>query len=205
MPLGGHVGGRDRRPSDRPSRRRVLAGGVALGAVAALPAAAQPLALAPDHHPARVLIDPTTPAGEIYVLPDRFWLFWTLEGGEAIRYTVGIGRPGLYQAGLFTVGNKREWPSWTPTPAMIEREPERYARWADGMPGGPDNPLGARALYLHDEAGRDTLLRIHGTNDPDSIGTAVSNGCARLTNEHITELYDLVPLGTPVLLLPQGA
>jgi lipoprotein-anchoring transpeptidase ErfK/SrfK len=83
---------------------------------------------------------------------------------------------------------------------MLARDPEKYGPFAAGMPGGPDNPLGARALYLFDEAGGDTMLRIHGTNDPNTIGTAVSNGCARLTNDDVIALYDVVPTGTVVFL-----
>lgn len=191
----------------RASRRGVLGGLAALGALASRPAwahEAEPVVLPPEFEPTLVRVDPNLAGGTIHVLPDAFRLYWTLGGGEAIRFAVGVGRPGLYHDGVFTVGDKREWPSWRPTPAMIERDPEAYAKWADGMPGGPDNPLGARALYLFDAAGRDTYLRIHGTNDPRTIGTAVSNGCARLTNEHIVELYDLVPLGATVMLHPQA-
>lgn len=86
---------------------------------------------------------------------------------------------------------------------MIRRDPDSYAKYSDGMPGGIDNPLGARALYLFDADGRDTYLRIHGTNEPRTIGTAVSNGCARLTNDHVRILYDHVELGTRVELYPQ--
>ncbi len=141
---------------------------------------------------------------EIHVLPSRFALYFTQEGNRAIRYTVGIGRPGLYHAGAFNVGAKKEWPSWKPTAEMIEREPDRYAQFADGMPGGIDNPLGARALYLFEPGRGDTMLRIHGTNDPTTIGRAVSNGCARLVNDQIVELYDRVPIGARVFLYPQG-
>lgn len=158
-----------------------------------------------DYLPTIVAIDAMLPPGELHVVPDLFRLYWILPEGEAIRFTVGIGQPGLYHPGRFTVGDKREWPSWRPTPEMIERNPEAYARWADGMPGGIDNPLGARALYLYDDAGRDTYLRIHGTNDPRTIGTAVSNGCARLTNDDITLLYGGVPVGTLVFLHQQDA
>lgn len=90
-----------------------------------------------------------------------------------------------------------------PTNAMIRRNPEQYARFADGMPGGPNNPLGARALYLYDDDGHDTYLRIHGTNAPSTIGSAVSNGCARLTNEHVIDLYPRVDVGARVHLYPK--
>ncbi len=155
----------------------------------------------------RILVDvpPSLKSGVIHVFPNEFRLFLTLPDAQALRYTVGVGKPGLYHAGQFTVGMKREWPSWKPTPAMIKRNPDAYARYADGMPGGEDNPLGARALYLFDDSGNDTYLRIHGTNKPRTIGSAVSNGCARLTNDHITDLYDRVPVGTPVILYKQRA
>lgn len=189
-------------------RRSFLAGGMAAGACSALPAWAhepEPFQRPADFLPTVVRIDANLPPGEIHVIPDQFRLYWTLTQQEAIRFTVGIGRPGLYHAGDFTVGAKREWPSWRPTPEMIAREPDKYAKYADGMPGGPGNPLGARALYLYDEAGRDTYLRIHGTDDPRTIGTAVSNGCARLTNEDITWLYPGVTVGTRVFLYRQNA
>ena len=198
----------DRRSTRRePTRRGVLAAGLLGGLLPALGARAheaEPFVLPEEFEPTLVRLDAGLSPGEIHVLPNRFQLYWTLADGEAIRFAIGVGRPGLYHAGRFVVGDKREWPSWKPTPAMIERDPAAYARYADGMPGGPDNPLGARALYLFDEAGRDTFLRIHGTNDPRTIGTAVSNGCARLTNDHIVLLYDLVPIGTRVFLYRQG-
>lgn len=146
--------------------------------------------------------EPQAP-GTLIVDPDYFALYHVLTARRGMQYSVGVGRGNLYESGMFTVGAKKEWPSWTPTKAMIARNPDQYARWADGMPGGPENPLGARALYLFDEAGADTFLRIHGTPEPWTIGSAVSNGCVRLANENITELYDLVELGAPVLLLPK--
>lgn len=136
--------------------------------------------------------------------PDTFFLYLMLNDGMAIRYGVGVGRARLYRAGTFTVRRKAEWPWWRPTDAMIRREPGKYARFARGVPGGPSNPLGARALYLYDDHGRDTYLRIHGTNAPSTIGTAVSNGCARLTNEYIKDLYPRVELGAKVFLHPKG-
>lgn len=141
--------------------------------------------------------------GAVIVDPDYFALYLAITSREGIQYSVGVGRGNLYEAGVFTVGAKKEWPSWTPTDEMIARDPDQYAKWADGMPGGPENPLGARALYLFDDVGNDTFLRIHGTPEPWTIGSAVSNGCVRLANEHITQLYDAVELGAPVLLLPK--
>ena len=143
--------------------------------------------------------------GAIIVDPDYFALYLVLTARRGIQYSVGVGRGNLYESGVFTLGAKKEWPSWTPTDDMIARDPDQYARWADGMPGGPDNPLGARALYLFDDLGNDTFLRIHGTPEPWTVGTAVSNGCVRLANQHIRELYDQVELGAPVMLLPKLA
>ena len=187
-------------------RREFIVGTAAVGLVSAGPAAAHqkaPFQLPPEYLPTIVEVGAEFPAGEIHVYPNAFKLYWTLGGGQAVRYTAGVGRPGLYHSGRYTVGAKREWPSWRPTNAMIARDPNAYAKFADGMPGGIDNPLGARALYLFDDAGRDTYLRIHGTNDPRTIGRAVSNGCARLTNDHIVDLYDQVPIGAVVNLYQQ--
>lgn len=139
---------------------------------------------------------------EIHVDPAQFALYWTLPDQKAIRYSVGIGRRGLYEAGEYFIGAKKEWPAWTPTPDMIERDPESYARFADGMPGGINNPLGSRGLYLFTPARGDTFLRIHGTNDPKTIGLRVSNGCARLVNDQMIELYDRVPMETRVVMYP---
>ncbi|MDF0603625.1 L,D-transpeptidase [Psychromarinibacter sp. C21-152] len=142
--------------------------------------------------------------GEIHVIPDDFALFFILPEGKAIRYAVGIGRPGFYRAGEFYVGAKREWPSWTPTRNMIRRDPETYGPYAGGVPGGRTNPLGARALYLYQRGRGDTLLRIHGTNVPRSIGHRVSSGCTRLINKHVIDLYDRVALGARVVLYPEA-
>jgi|TARA_R110002049_G_scaffold29972_6_gene102176 lipoprotein-anchoring transpeptidase ErfK/SrfK len=137
---------------------------------------------------------------EIHVDPDEFALYWTLPDNTAMRYVVGVGRPGLYEAGEFFVGARKEWPSWTPTPGMIERQPELYAKHADGMAGGLENPLGSRALYLFQPDRGDTFLRIHGTNDPATLGQRVSNGCARLVNDQMVDLYNRIPMGTRVVL-----
>lgn len=159
-----------------------------------------------DKFKARIVrIKDKFPAGEIHLNPNQFALYWTLPEGRAIRYSVGVGRKGLYESGIFYIGAKKEWPSWTPTPDMIKRNPGSYAKYADGMPGGPNNPLGARALYLFAQGKGDTFLRIHGTNKPNTIGTRVSNGCARLTNGYIADLYNRVPLNTRVVLYPMGA
>jgi lipoprotein-anchoring transpeptidase ErfK/SrfK len=138
--------------------------------------------------------------GTIVVDTASRYLYLVREGGRAIRYGIGVGKEGLAWGGRARVGRKAEWPRWTPTAAMIRREPERNARWAGGMEGGLDNPLGARALYLYD-GGRDTMYRIHGTTEPWSIGQSVSSGCIRLFNQDIIDLYSRVPVGSPVVVL----
>lgn len=190
------------------NRRSFLAAGMGALATPALaqstnaPAAeTAPAPWTPDAIMPRVvrLARPYAP-GEIHVEPGNFSLLWTLPGNRAIRYAVGIGRGNLYESGEFYVGAKKEWPSWTPTPEMIERDPEEYKQYEDGMPGGPNNPLGARALYLFVPGRGDSFLRIHGTNAPRTIGSAVSNGCVRLINPHVRHLYEQVPLNTRVVL-----
>jgi lipoprotein-anchoring transpeptidase ErfK/SrfK len=113
---------------------------------------------------------------------------------------VAVGKEGLAFKGSVTVGDKQEWPRWIPTKEMIERDPEKYARHADGMDGGPENPLGARAIYLY-QGGKDTYLRIHGTTQPWTIGSAASNGCFRMVNEHVMELFSKVTVGTQVVVM----
>jgi lipoprotein-anchoring transpeptidase ErfK/SrfK len=191
-------------------RRTLLSGAAALAATATVARAQEqeqaPYVIPEEHMPRMVRIKGDARPYEIHVDPDTFSLYWTQPEGKAIRYAVGIGREGLYEWGTFYIGAKKEWPEWTPTPEMIARDPGHYARWKDGMPGGPENPLGARALYLFTPNGGDSFLRIHGTNAPRTIGTRVSNGCARLVNSHIVHLYDQVPLDTMVYLgKPSGA
>ncbi|WP_119269861.1 L,D-transpeptidase [Taklimakanibacter deserti] len=140
--------------------------------------------------------------GTIIVDTAERHLYLILEGREAIRYGVGVGREGFRWAGLADIERKVMWPRWTPPPEMVERDPNA-AKWKDGMPGGPDNPLGARALYLF-QNGRDTLYRLHGTNTPTSIGKAMSSGCIRMINEDVIELYRRSPVGTRVVVLAQG-
>jgi lipoprotein-anchoring transpeptidase ErfK/SrfK len=129
------------------------------------------------------------------------YLYLVREGGRAIRYGIGVGKEGMAWSGRAHVGRKATWPRWTPTAAMIKREPERNAPWAGGMPGGLKNPLGARALYLYDGSGRDMMYRIHGTTEPWSIGQAVSSGCIRMFNQDVIDLYSRVPVGSPVVVL----
>ncbi|HZP79336.1 MAG TPA: L,D-transpeptidase [Pseudolabrys sp.] len=134
--------------------------------------------------------------GTIIVDTPHTYLYFVLGGGKAIRYGIGVGRQGFTWSGIRTVGDKKEWPDWSPPPEMIARQPylPRF------MAGGPGNPLGARAMYL---AG--TEYRIHGTNNPDTIGHQVSSGCIRLTNEDVTDLYNRVKVGAKVVVLPQTA
>jgi lipoprotein-anchoring transpeptidase ErfK/SrfK len=140
------------------------------------------------------------PPGTVVVDPIRRFLYLVQKDGKAIRYGVGVGREGLAFAGTGTVQEKKEWPHWTPTAAMIARDPKRYGKWAAGMDGGATNPLGARALYLF-KNGQDTRYRIHGTTEPDSIGKAVSSGCIRMMNQDVIDLYGRVPLGARVVVL----
>jgi len=135
--------------------------------------------------------------GTIVVDPFAKFLFYVLEGGQAMRYPIAVGREGKGFRGSATVQVKREWPGWTPTRNMIRSEPEVYAKYADGIPGGLRSPLGARALYLY-RGGRDTYYRIHGTNDLPSIGHNSSAGCIRLFNQDIIDLYNRVEPGTVV-------
>ncbi|WP_270725467.1 L,D-transpeptidase [Shimia sp. Alg240-R146] len=134
--------------------------------------------------------------GQIVVTLQAFYLYHMQDERTAIRYGVAVGKEGLNFRGDASIDRKVEWPNWTPTQEMIERNPG-YARWEDGMPGGPNNPLGSRALYLY-QNGKDTLFRIHGTNVPGSIGTPSSNGCIRMYNPHVEHLYTVLPIGTKV-------
>lgn len=179
------------------SRRAFLA---SVAASSALPAVAQGFRIPRRIEPRTVRLRDEWPSYQILVDPNIFSLFWTLPDRTARLYYIGIARDGDYYPGTFTVGDKRENPSWTPTAQMIERAPDIYGPYKNGISGGePENPLGSRALYLY-EGGRDTLLRIHGTNAPDTIGSRISAGCVRLVNAHVEDLYDIVPLGTVVTL-----
>jgi lipoprotein-anchoring transpeptidase ErfK/SrfK len=135
--------------------------------------------------------------GTIVVDPHARVLYYILDGGRAIRYGIAVGREGYGFSGDAIVGRKREWPNWTPTKNMIRRDPEIYGPLAGGMPGGLENPLGARALYLY-RGGRDTYYRIHGTNNASTIGRATSAGCIRLFNQDILDLFARVEPGAHV-------
>jgi len=142
-------------------------------------------------------------AGTIVVDPGAKFLYLVRGDGQAMRYGVGVGRAGYDYSGDATVGRKAPWPRWTPTPTMIREDPEKNGPWANGMEPGLGNPLGARALYLYNN-GRDTLYRIHGTNDPQSIGLSLSSGCVRLFNHDIVDLYSRVTVGSKVVVLNTG-
>lgn len=136
--------------------------------------------------------------GTIVVETSKRYLYLVKDNGRAVRYGIGVGRDGFRWSGRAVVGRKASWPTWTPTPAMMERQPETR-RYAGGMPGGLGNPLGARALYIYQD-GRDTLYRLHGTNEVWSIGGAVSSGCVRMLNQDVMDLYRRCPVGTPIVV-----
>lgn len=143
------------------------------------------------------------PVGTIVVDPHARYLYLVQPDGKALRYSVGVGRAGLTFKGDAKVAYKSQWPRWTPTANMIRRNPEHYAKYANGLEGGIRNPLGARALYLYRD-GKDTLYRIHGTNEPWSVGKAASSGCIRLYNQDILDLYRRVPAGARVVVLDKS-
>ncbi|MDQ0471229.1 L,D-transpeptidase [Labrys wisconsinensis] len=147
--------------------------------------------------------DPTGEApGTIVVDPDAHFLYHVADDGTAMRYGVGVGREGFGWHGTANIRRKADWPTWTPPSEMMLRDPQS-ALYAGGMPGGPGNPLGARAMYLY-QGGRDTMYRIHGTIEPASIGKSMSSGCIRLLNQDIIHLYNHTPVGTRVVVLPSS-
>jgi lipoprotein-anchoring transpeptidase ErfK/SrfK len=162
----------------------------------------------PDPAYARSVVPYTTqePRGTVIVDPANHFLYLVQNDGQALRYGVGVGREGFSWSGIATVQAKREWPDWYPPKEMVERRPELRQVMSEvergmGMPAGLANPLGARALYLWKNK-KDTLYRIHGTNEPWTIGQNVSSGCIRLTNEDVIDLYNRVPVETRVVVLP---
>jgi len=138
--------------------------------------------------------------GTLVIDPGARHLYLVQEDNSAIRYGIGVGREGFGWSGVASVGSKQEWPKWFPPKEMVARDP-KAAPYANGMAGGLQNPLGARALYLY-QGKKDTLFRIHGTNEPWSIGKAVSSGCIRMLNQDVIDLYARVPIGTQVTVLP---
>ncbi len=176
--------------------------GTAAAAMAA-PGLAQAFELAPRYLPQQVSIGSQYQPGQLLILPKAHFLYYVTAPNQAMRYGVGVGKAGLAFTGKAVIGAKKEWPTWRPTNEMIERDPGAYGKFKDNdyvEPGGPKNPLGARALYLF-QNGRDTYFRIHGTTQPSSVGRSVSNGCIRMINDHVIDLYARVPVGTPVTVL----
>ncbi|WP_421692911.1 L,D-transpeptidase [Aestuariivirga sp.] len=161
-----------------------------------------PALIKPRYRPQIVQFDGNEVRGTIVVDPENRFLYYVLADGQARRYGVGVGRAGFAWTGTAQIGMKRRWPRWVPPRQMVERDPNAR-KWKNGQAGGPDNPLGARALYLFVD-GNDTLYRIHGTNEPASIGKAVSSGCIRMLNEDVAELFDLVSIGTAVIVRGSG-
>ena len=147
--------------------------------------------LDPEWQKQVVLYRTNQPPGTIIISTAERHLYLIEPGGRALRYGIGVGRDGFQWQGMVTITNKKEWPDWTPPPEMIARQPylPRF------MAGGPGNPLGARAMYLGT-----TVYRIHGTNQPQTIGTKISSGCFRLVNTDVADLYDRVPVGTKVII-----
>ena len=182
------------------NRRKLLATGLA---ATALPAAAQAFEVDPKFVPQDVQISAQYEPGQLLILPRAHFLYLITEPGIARRYGVGVGKAGLEFTGKANIGAKKKWPTWRPTNEMIQRDPQNYGKFIDNdyvQPGGPRNPLGARALYLF-QNGRDTYFRIHGTTSPRSIGRSVSNGCIRMINDHVIDLYERVPKGAVVTVL----
>ena len=154
--------------------------------------AGEPQALNPRYLKQEVSYDGKEPPGTIIINTPERLLYLVEGGGRALRYGIGVGRPGFTWAGVHSVTNKREWPDWTPPDDMLKRRPDLPRH----MEGGPENPLGARAMYLGS-----TLYRIHGSNEPWTIGTAVSSGCIRMRNEDVIDLYNRVKVGAKVVVI----
>lgn len=165
------------------------------------PATSNPWGLNPRLLPQRVMANPDLVPGDIHVDAVARYLYHIQGDGTAMRYGVAIARGNLYEPGIYTIKRKTRWPTWTPTASMIERDPSAYEPYADGMDGGPTNPLGSRAFYLF-EGNRDTYLRIHGTPQPRSIGSRASSGCVRMVMAHIIDLYPQVATGSMAYLYP---
>ncbi len=182
------------------TRRTLIASSAAM---LAMPHIASAFTIEPKFTPQTVRMKPDVAPGQILILPRAHYLYLVTAPGEARRYGVGVGKAGLEFTGDAVIQVKKTWPTWRPTNEMIEREPKTYAKFVDNdyvQPGGPGNPLGSRALYLF-KNGRDTYFRIHGTTSPSSIGRSVSNGCIRMINEHVQDLYERVPIGTKVVVM----
>jgi lipoprotein-anchoring transpeptidase ErfK/SrfK len=160
----------------------------------------------PQYLRKRVNIQTDEAPGTIIINAQNRFLYFVEGGGRAIRYGVGVGRQGFGWSGVATVKNKQEWPDWYPPKEMIARQAGLRQQLSElpsglGMSGGPRNPLGARAMYLW-QGNKDTLYRIHGTFEPWTIGQNVSSGCIRMINQDVIDLYERVPLGAKVVVLP---
>jgi lipoprotein-anchoring transpeptidase ErfK/SrfK len=164
-------------------------------------ATSNPWGFHPRFLPQLVFANPGLRPGDIHVDAVARYLYHIGNDGTAMRYGVAIARGNLYEPGTYTVRRTAKWPTWRPTNAMIARDPNTYSPFANGMDGGPNNPLGARAIYLYD-GDRDTYLRIHGTPQPRSIGGRASSGCVRMVMAHIIDLYENVAHGSQVTLYP---
>lgn len=165
------------------------------------PATSNPWGLHPRFLPQRVEANTSLTPGDLHVDAVARYLYHIGDDGTAMRFGVAIARGNLYEPGTYTIRRKAKWPTWTPTAAMIERDPELYEQHAEGMDAGPSNPLGSRAFYLF-VGNRDTYLRIHGTPSPRSIGGRASSGCVRMVMAHINGLFDQVSLGAIAHLYP---
>lgn len=156
--------------------------------------------LKPEHR--RTLVDYTTTEkpGTIVVDQPARYLYFVMPEGKAMRYAIGVGPVARsFNGGSAVIAHKAAWPRWTPTQNMIKRNPKQYLRYKDGVDGGPRNPMGARALYMHKD-GIDTYYRVHGTNNPSSIGKGVSAGCIRLINQDIIDLHSRVKAGARIVV-----
>jgi lipoprotein-anchoring transpeptidase ErfK/SrfK len=189
------------------TRRELLMTGCAMAAVITLPACTnspQATGLDPNYRRKEVQYDTREKPGTIVINPSEHFLYFVEGGGRALRYGVGVGSEGFAWSGVATVRSKQEWPNWYPTNDYLQRQPAARSRLnlqsGSGMVAGLANPLGARALYLW-QGNKDTLYRIHGTNEPWTIGQNVSSGCIRLTNEDVIDLYDRTSVGAKVVVL----
>lgn len=151
----------------------------------------------------RVAYNGPEDVGTLVVDPYARLLYHVIAPGEAVRYGVAVGKAGKNFKGNATISRKAAWPSWTPTANMVRTQPELYEPLRNGLPGGVENPLGSRALYLY-QGGRDTMYRIHGTMDPSSVGKATSAGCIRMFNQDVMDLFTEIPTGTRVKVRTQA-
>jgi lipoprotein-anchoring transpeptidase ErfK/SrfK len=162
---------------------------------------ALPVEEIPESHRRQVVeYETDQPVGTIIINPKTRLLYYVVGKNKAIRYGISVGRAGFEWSGEAIVADRKPWPTWTPPPEMIARDPAKYSRWADGQPGGPTNPLGARAIYLTSN-GKDYGYRIHGTPEWKSIGRNASSGCIRMINQDVIDLYGRLQGGEKVIVL----